>query len=56
MCINVGDIFGIQKVLEINVKNPNTKRPENSCKCECLLCHRISYRQKYLLNNRVAAY
>lgn len=49
MCISVGDIFGIQKVLEINVKNPNTKRHENSCKCECLLCHRISYRQKYLL-------
>lgn len=55
MCINVGDIFGIQKVLEINVKNPNTKRHENSCKCECLLCHRISYRQKYLLKNGVAS-
>ena len=55
MSINVGDIYGIQKVIEIDVKNPNTKRHENSCKCECLLCHKISYRQKCYLKDGTAA-
>lgn len=47
MEIEVGNIFGLQEILEINVKNPNTKRHENCCKCKCIRCGRISYRQKY---------
>ena len=51
MVLNVGDIFGLQKILEIDIPNPNTKRHENSCMCQCIQCNKISYRPKYTIMN-----
>ena len=51
--IKVGDIYGIQKVLEANVYNPESKakRRIRSCKCKCILCGKISYKQSCNLLN-----
>ena len=51
--IKIGDIYGIQKVLEVNVYNPNSKskKPIKSCKCKCILCGKISYKPSYGLIN-----
>lgn len=51
MFLEINEICGLQKILEINVKNPNSKRHENSCKCQCIKCGKISYRPKYAVLN-----
>lgn len=51
MFLKNNDIYGLQKILEINVKNPNSKRHENSCKCQCIKCGKISYRPTYTILN-----
>lgn len=56
--IKVGDIYGIQEVLEANVINPESKakRPVRSCKCKCILCGKISYKQSCnLLNGKTVS-
>ena len=51
--IKVGDVYGIQQVLEVNVHNPNSKAKElvRCCKCKCILCGKISYKQSCNLIN-----
>ena len=51
--IKVGDILGLQKILEMDVYNPNSKakEPQKMNLCECIECGKLTYKRSYDLAN-----
>ena len=48
----IGDIIGLQKILEMDVYNPESKAKvkQKMCKCECVNCKKVTYKRAYDLS------